>query len=502
MTSQIARFINNQLLRGSKTRIGTIKDNPDDPLPRYVVCDAFSDEPLEELKRLLDILSPQEILILAPSLRSARNPIRELANRVALELPEIRIHIPTDDDDRITDKVGANKIIFASYHQAKGIEREAAILFNFSSFEELGLEMVRRPEKYRVWPDTEIELGDNTWEAVADITGTAVPAIFEYQHRGTCTLVNDVLHEVEKRRRRSGLRDKEKETKPLDLLPQRYIDYMSNIKHRLEEQRLKLSDILFTANISNMLQSGYIYKVLSIPFDKYTWFTLEHSDAAFKALGYLISKEARYEIFVGHKFTDAKAGKNEVVVVGRADLFDYSRLWELKWTSAIRPEHVLQVALYGAINKRTAIKKFRELEYIDAQPLMAEKDRSKKKTKTGKKVKIEIDYEDFEDEALQQKLERKSNYLLHIPTKQRIKISSRQIGGKDGLIEVLKKLVKAKIDPPPLAITDKEFLAEAKLGFPSFVGRCTVPPWLSSGWVKQASNTRKIRKIPQPRLGE
>lgn len=135
MTSQIIRFINRQLLRGSKPQIEAVKDNPDDPLPRYVVCDAFGDEPLRELKRLLhdEGLPPEEILIMAPSLRSARNPIRNLANLIALEMPDVRIHIPTDDDDRISEKISAGKIIFASYHQAKGIEREAAILFNFSS---------------------------------------------------------------------------------------------------------------------------------------------------------------------------------------------------------------------------------------------------------------------------------------------------------------------------------------------------------------------------------
>ncbi|EPS41241.1 hypothetical protein H072_4845 [Dactylellina haptotyla CBS 200.50] len=577
MTSQIARFINHQLLRGSKPPIGTIKDNPKDPLPRYVVCDAFSDEPLKELKRLLKMpeIKPEDILILAPSLRSARSPIRDLANLIATKMPEIRIHIPTDDDDRITDKVGAGKIIFASYHQAKGIEREAAILFNFSSsyydfydrnpatllnvgnvqyvaatrakkhlvlihhheddylpfinkktlskycyrppgknvkpyrtekelkqikqpkyrwkvtdltrnipetvisecFEELDLEMVRRPNKYRVWPETEIEINEGNWQAVADITGTAVPAIFEYQHRGTCKLVTDIMNDLEKL------------TKPLELLPEKYREHMLDINDRLEEQQLRISDVLFMANISNMLQSGYIYKVLTIPLDNYTWFTGDHSDAAFNILNKMISGEARYEIFVGHKFVDVKAGENGVSVIGRVDLFDYARMWELKWTSALRPEHVLQVALYAAIGKRTTIKRFREQEYLEKEPPAIEDDTKKRKTK--KKIKIEIDYRDIENEELQTKLKRKTSYLLHIPTGQRIKIGSIITGKRDGYIEVLRKLVEAKINPPRLAISDKKFLAEAKLGFPSLVGRCTVPPWLSSSWVKESNEAKK-----------
>ncbi|KAF3122793.1 hypothetical protein TWF569_002058 [Orbilia oligospora] len=578
MTSQIIRFINRQLLRGSKPQIEAVKDNPDDPLPRYVVCDAYSDAPLKELKRLLEEekLPPEEILIMAPSLRSARNPIRDLANLIALEMPEVRLHIPTDDDDSISEKVSAGKLIFASYHQAKGIEREAAILFNFSSsyydfydrhpttlvnvgnvqyvaatrakkhlvlihhyeddylpfidrktlskycyrplgpnsrvkphrtekeierikmpkfrwkvtdltrnipetvvsacFQELGLEMVREPNDYKVRPDPHVEVAPGDWEAVADITGTAVPAIFEYEQRGTCKLITDVIDSLDKSQ------------KPLDLLPEKYTNHMLDINDRLEEQKLRISDILFMANISNVLTSGYIYKVLSIPLEKYTWFTTEHSEAAFNILSKQIGEDARYEVFIGHKFTDITAGNNHASVIGRVDLFDYARLWELKWTSALRPEHVLQVALYAAINKRSRIKKFREKEYVDSQPLEYRERIAKRKTKP--KIPIDIDYNNLEDEDLYKKLSRLSNYLLHVPTGQRIKISSPLGGERDGFIEVLRKLIKAKVDPPPLAINDKKFLEEAKNGFPSLVGRCAVPPWLSSGWNKMKKRSK------------
>ncbi|KAK6540052.1 hypothetical protein TWF694_008882 [Orbilia ellipsospora] len=593
MTSKIAKFINRQLLRTSKTPIGTIKDHPDDPLPRYVVCDAYDRKPFEELKRLLETpgIRPEDILIMAPSLRSAHSAVRDLANLVALELPEVRIHIPIDDDSSISERASAGKIVFASYHQAKGIEREAAILFNFSSsyydfydrhpasltdvsnvqyvavtrakkhlvlihhyeddylpfinpstlskyckrpttmkvrpyrteqeieqikmpkhrwkvtdltrnipetvlsscFEELDLEMVREPNPWRVWPEPETSIGEGEWEVVADITGTAVPAIFEYQHRGTCELVTFVMDEIEKGSRPSKRRGSIERARPIDLLPEKYTDHMISINNRLEKQGLKISDILFMANVSNMLQSGYIHKVLSIPLDGYTWFTGKHSDAAFNILENSISEKARYEVFVGHKFTDVKAGEKGVSVVGRVDLFDYARMWELKWTGALRPEHVLQAALYGVISKRTTIKRFHEQEYQDNQPLIKQKGASKRKTKV--KIQLEIDYEDLADERLQLKLKRKSNYLLHIPTGQKIKISPILSGKRDGFIEVLRKLVNAKIEPPPLAISDKQFLAEAKLGFPSIVGKCTVPPWLSPGWANEKRERgRKSRK--------
>ncbi|KAF3920023.1 hypothetical protein ABW21_db0203928 [Orbilia brochopaga] len=593
MTKKIARFINYQLLRAAKPYISAVKDHPDDPLPRYVVCDAMSDEPLAELERLLKILPPQDILILAPSLRSARNPIRHLANLIALEMPEIKIHIPMDDDDRISENVSAGKIVFASYHQAKGIEREAAILFNFSSsyhdyydrhpatlatvgnvqyvaatrakkhlvlihhyeddylpfihrkslpkycerpssrkvrpsrtekeqkqiktpkhrwkvtdltrnipetvisscFEELELEMLRQPNPYRARPPTEIEIAPGYWEAVADITGTAVPAIYEYLRTGACKLVDDVMSDLEKSLKpldKESLRhDDTKTLKPLDLLPEKYHKHMLDINERLEQQKLTRSDILFMANVSNMLQSGYIYKVLSIPLDKYTWFTDKDAQAAFRILEFQLSEQARYERFVGHKFSDVVSGQNGVSLIGRVDAFDYARLWELKWTGSLRPEHVLQTALYGAINRRMRIKKHHEQQFEDNEPLIVHKGESKKQRKTKRKFNLDIDYHNLNDAELQKKLNRMSNYLFHVPTGHKIKIKSRDDGDRDGLVEVVRKLVQAKIEPPPLAISDKKFIAEAKLGFPSIVGKCTVPPWLSDGHYFDPDNIMK-----------
>ncbi|KAK6346263.1 hypothetical protein TWF730_010593 [Orbilia blumenaviensis] len=587
MTRQIIRFINHQLLKDSGPHIEVAKDKPSGPLPRYVVCDAFGDVPLREVKRLLyeGRIPPEDILIMAPSLRSMKGFILELANRIALEMPEVKIHVPSDDNKEVSKTVSAGKIVFASYHQAKGIEREAAILFNFSSsyydfydrypttlthvgnvqyvaatrarkhlvlihhhkddylpfidqdtlseycylppgpdsevkpcrtkkeiqqmedpkhqwrvtdltrnipetvlsecFKELGLEMVRKPNKQRVWPPTEIEVAPGEWEAVADITGTAVPAIYEYfsKDQEKCALITEMVGKLKEL------------PSPLCLLLEqhdKYKDHMLAIENRLKEKKLEISDILFMANISNMLMTGYIHKVLSIPLDKYTWFTIEHFNAAFPILKTRISDSARYEINVCHKFADVKAGTKNVTVRGRTDVFDFARLWELKWTGALRPEHVLQVALYAAVNKRSRIKKFHEKEYFDSQPIEYQEKYAKRKTKPM--IPMDIDYNDLKNEVLAKKVKGLSNYLLHIPTGQIVKISSPLNRKKDGVIEVLKMLVKAKSDPPPLAISDQAFLEEAKRGFPSSVGPCTVPPWLSPGWNKMKQSASKKKK--------
>jgi hypothetical protein len=313
---------------------------------------------------------------------------------------------------------------------------------------------------------------------VADITGTAVPAIFEFQHRGTCTIVVDVLKQLEKKTL----------PLPLRLLPDTYHNQIRLAGLKLEAGQLTIPDILFIANVSNMLQSGYINKVMEIPFESYNWFTEDHAESAFRILNRFISEEARYEVFIGHSFEKVQAGRN-VVATGRVDVFDYNKIWELKWTSTLRPEHVLQVAIYGAIAKYTTLKRLDQGTY-GGKTGSSKRRKSKKENMT--KEEIEEEKEEMErrarvldltEEERQEILNRQSCSLLHVPTGQWIKIKPLLDEESDGYINLVQKLVDAKINPPPLAISDDEFLKEAKLGFPSSVGKCVVPAWLGAGKV-------------------
>src|ERR1700694_2972258 len=71
---------------------------------------------------------------------------------------------------------------------------EATTSYSFEGF--FVPELERPPAKYRVYPPTTIQLDNGLLETVADITGTAIPAIYEYRSRGTCTLLENVQNEL------------------------------------------------------------------------------------------------------------------------------------------------------------------------------------------------------------------------------------------------------------------------------------------------------------------
>lgn len=123
-------FFNNQLLGPSDNRLIAVRKGE---RPRYLICDSYSHRPLEELKHYLKVLDPADILVVAPSIYSPRSPIRQLANEVALNYPNIHCHIPLDEENNLPKELLKGKLLFCTYHQAKGIEREAVIMFCFDT---------------------------------------------------------------------------------------------------------------------------------------------------------------------------------------------------------------------------------------------------------------------------------------------------------------------------------------------------------------------------------
>lgn len=507
MTKQIAKFINEQVLRPPEgEEILTVK-NYENPRPRYLICDISSDGPLCEILRLVNLgVSPSQIIVLVPSLRKG-NSIRHLANQLALRHPSIPVHISINDDFEVSPLVIQGKVVFATYHQAKGIEREAAIVFGFDRsyhtfyrakqqsvdnpqyvaitrasthlvvihdsryeylpfidretlhescevvqlqditpkeikdsaqtgwavtsltrnisdlaisdcFPMLELGLVGTPELCRYWPATEIEVRKDIWECVADITGTAIPAIYEWQAQATCSSFSRIFRTLRKKSL-SG---------PLKLLPPEHIQRLRGLEKKVTAGALDIADILYLANVSNAVQSGYIVKVLSIPFEKYTWFTTAHAKTVYFTLRKHIPTSASYENDMMRTFYDVRVDGDPVRVFGRTDVSTCDRVWEVKWTMTLRPEHVLQLSLYGAITKSM-----------------------------------------------------KTYYLINVPTKQVIEVKPKRLeGGKYAFIEVLRRLVTAKSEETGIRLNDEEFREEAASGFKNFIGKVTVPTWLNS----------------------
>ena len=74
----------------------------------------------------------QNVAVLAPSLRGPNSPVRHVEN-ILSNNTNIRIYVPSSDDERLDDRVVHGKLLFATYHQAKGLEKKAVFVFGFDA---------------------------------------------------------------------------------------------------------------------------------------------------------------------------------------------------------------------------------------------------------------------------------------------------------------------------------------------------------------------------------
>lgn len=125
LTEQCAIFVNRHLLKYD--RIKTVKTGPK---VRYLYCDSFND-PSKEVLNYLKTYKPQEIFVLAPSVRTKKDksPTVKLVN--TLLLYKIPVYVPTSDEEEINEKIIQNKLVLSTFHQVKGLERKVVVVFNF-----------------------------------------------------------------------------------------------------------------------------------------------------------------------------------------------------------------------------------------------------------------------------------------------------------------------------------------------------------------------------------
>jgi len=137
VTNKIADFINNCMLKCN--RIKTIKKSLHKP--KYIICDVFANEntkssykPYVEINRFFKLgYKPNDIFILAPSLKTASCPVRSFENFLKINDPSIPIYVPISDEEKLDEKVVKNKLVFSTYHQIKGLERKVVFVFGFDS---------------------------------------------------------------------------------------------------------------------------------------------------------------------------------------------------------------------------------------------------------------------------------------------------------------------------------------------------------------------------------
>ena len=124
LTNQIGWFVNSVML--GYNRIQTNKSGP--PIDYYI---ANSYEVYKKIGKyirnviLTTNILPSDIFILVPSLKTTESPYKKLENYLVKH--GIKCTTPTSDDAKLDEKIISNKIVFTTYHQAKGRERKIVI---------------------------------------------------------------------------------------------------------------------------------------------------------------------------------------------------------------------------------------------------------------------------------------------------------------------------------------------------------------------------------------
>jgi hypothetical protein len=121
-----ARFLNTCMLK--EERIVSRKISDKCLKPRYIFCDAYAKRPFIEVEHYLsEGYLTEEIFIIAPSIKNSKSPVKVLAN--LLSENKYPVFIPSSDEEKIEEDMITNKIVFATFHQIKGLERKVIICY-------------------------------------------------------------------------------------------------------------------------------------------------------------------------------------------------------------------------------------------------------------------------------------------------------------------------------------------------------------------------------------
>ena len=125
ITKQMASFLN-ECCNGA---LPIISHKPG-VLVKYIICNTFEFKPTIEIENYLSNgYKPEQIFVLAPSVKTEGSPIRHLANRLTQK--GIPIYVPTSDEEKLDEDILNGKIVFSTFHQVKGLERDVVLVFNF-----------------------------------------------------------------------------------------------------------------------------------------------------------------------------------------------------------------------------------------------------------------------------------------------------------------------------------------------------------------------------------
>lgn len=139
ITKQISNFINKCMLSSeTNDRINAIKEGEK---PDYFMLNVMNDYCIAKyifkiVDKLLKRYAPEDIFVLAASIQKKglkEIPIRRLENMIKTQLKNIPVYVPNNDEEEIDDDIIKGKMVWSTFHQAKGRERKVVIVFGFDN---------------------------------------------------------------------------------------------------------------------------------------------------------------------------------------------------------------------------------------------------------------------------------------------------------------------------------------------------------------------------------
>ncbi|KAF7954614.1 hypothetical protein EAE96_005733 [Botrytis aclada] len=303
----------------------------------------------------------------------------------------------------------------------------------------LEFKMLAEPTYGSSPPPSEIQDVYGLIETVAAITGTAVPAIFQWRLKKRLAILERSLKLLEPLKRPTKLRN------PLRELPEGIYERIEHIKYAYEAGVITTGDILFLSNLAMAGIDKDITKLISIPLMGYTWVTKTYCQDIYYVLNTLPG-EAKisgrgifFEKDACRKFLNITRGggptspqkQSGVILVGAMDICrpkkEIAAVWEIKHSDSLSPEHLLQVALYMLL--------------------------------LGGKS---------------------SGFLVSARTGQTVQVLPKT---PESLMQILQLLVDSKLGGKQTRLlntySDEEFLDECAGDFAGLVGKCALPAWFA-----------------------
>ena len=387
ITYPMASFINNVCLsfeRMKATKPGVVVNYTYHGYTPNVIFD--------DIKTALQKYKPDDIFILAPSVRSKndKNPVRILSNN--LSKSNIKVYVPVNDTEKLDENVLKSKLVFSSFHQAKGSERDVVFLLGFDSSyyefynknastdncpNELYVALTRAKKELHIyhsnskshfdWVNTGLlrdfaNVKGYIKEVIKESSKKRDVAVTELLRHQKSSIIDKIMNIIKYKTVNApedviDIPNIVEQTADIvyhedvscingvaipayyELLTKDTMTIANRVGVNLKDINIP-ADLLKVANKYIASVSGYSYQLNQI--SDYNWLEMEKLTAATHRLAKSMPNNLSYEITIGASFF----GK---FIIGQVDAIGENEIYEFKCVSAISPEHIIQLVVYACI---------------------------------------------------------------------------------------------------------------------------------------------------------